>query len=229
MSWESAEIGYMLGGRKILQMETKHGRHKTGKLLEVSCAIAIVCLAILVPTSCLGWQIPKYTHSYSYSDLLGYSCFNVNAEVTGTSTQGTILVSQSKPNALDIKIAANVVIAPDDWAGVRFVFPMGCYVQDILCTYIDSSDFPYNSFWTKFNPPDYGEYGGDISIGHRYPGEVTNGGTGTVIIDFIMPIDTESKITELKFGITAGARMSDGGYWILGEAYETIVVQLEYK
>ncbi|MCL2281677.1 MAG: hypothetical protein FWC25_03345 [Dehalococcoidia bacterium] len=209
---------------------------------KISLIIFMCLIALAVMTGC-SFRSPKWEHATSYSSLLGRSDFNVVAEEIGSSTQGTILVSQSKPDVLDIKIVASIVIAPNDWAGVSFYFPEGCYVEDILCTYVDNIGFERSFEMSSL---------GEVVIGSYNPGD-TNGGAGTVIIDCVMPVVAKNKISEMEFSICVGAKWVDGtapipsvtvikptysenliaeiheginpgGYWIRGIAHEKIVV-----
>ena len=182
--------------------------HRIGRRLAAGAALVAVCLAILISSSCLDYLKPKYTHNYNYSALLGYSDFDVAAEEVGASARGSILVSRSKANELDIKIMASFVIAPSDWGGIRFIFPRGCYVKDILCTYVDS-DSPDNSFELYTRRISGLDNGGEIVVGVHPPGSMPSGGAGTIIIEFAMPVDTKSKIPEVKFDIYLGSRWED--------------------
>ena len=200
---------------------------RTAKLLEVGTVFMIACLVILVFPLCLGCQKSQYTHNVNYSSLLGYSNFDVSAEEIGTSTHGTILVSQSKPNELDIKIVASVVIAPGDWFGVRIAFPRGCYIEDILCTHMDNNRPESDSFWLHDFTKLGSKYGVEFGVGSFSPSETISGGTGTVFIHSVLPIDIENRNAEVEFGIYIGSKKVDAGFWIVGEAYEIIVVQIE--
>ena len=202
--------------------------HRTGKLLVASLAVVSICLLCLTSLSCLDWQKPKYTHNNDYSPVLGHANFNVVAKEIGASAQGSILISQSKPKWLDITVTASFIISPNDWHGVRFILPHDCYIEDILCTYIDD-----NSSDSSFIPLVYGghspRFGLIVQVGDPYPSGITSGGPGVIVITAALPIEGENEVADLRFGVDIGAKMSDGGYWILGVAHETMIIQLEYK
>ena len=202
--------------------------NKGCRISKLLVAGLVVISACFLASSCLGYQKPKYTHNYNHSVLLGHSSFDLSAEEVGTSARGNILISKSKLSELDIRIVSSFVIAPGDWAGVRMIFPRGCYVQDILCTYVDDNR-PDSSFWFHDYTDLLSEYGIEFGIGGYFLGGTTSGGEGVVVVDLVMPIDNGREITELEFSIYIGTKLADDGFWTVGVACETVMVQFEYE
>ncbi|MCT4687112.1 hypothetical protein [Vallitalea sp.] len=190
----------------------------------------IICLYIMCSfiffSGCRNGDA-DFSNNTNFSQLYGNSDFSVVLDESETSANGSILIYEKEQNILGIKIVALVSIDATDWGGIAFQIPNGCYLDDMLCTYPDDLETINNvdliDFWVTGNEDV--EYGSAIEIGRSRNQEQSEGGDGTVVIDFSYPYDDINTINELKFGIECGASYENGNI-IWGIGYDEIVVEI---
>ena len=187
--------------------------------LILACALCLCACSRSAPAVSLG-----------VSTLCGSGSFRVAAEELETSADGTILVYEKEQDVLGIRIISSVSVGPEDWGGVAFYLPLGCSLDNVLCTYPGNGESEAGDsqvvLWTTAS--DNEKYTTAIEIGRNRSQEARGGGSGTVVIEASYPCGPAEKteLSSLRFGIECGAEIRNG-YVIWGMGHDEIPVSLE--
>jgi len=188
-------------------------------VLVLSCALCLCACSPSAPETSGG-----------VSALSGSGSFRVAAEELETSADGAILVYEKERDVLGIRIVSSVSVGPSDWGGVAFYLPLGCSLDNVLCTYpgngeADAGDQPVE-LWTTAG--ENVRYATAIEIGRSHSQVSRGGGSGTVVIEASYPCAPaeRTELSALRFGIECGAEIRNGNV-IWGVEHDEIPVSLE--
>lgn len=159
----------------------------------------------------------------------GHGNFCVYSEDLGTSAKGSILVYEKGQDVLAIKIVSFVDIGSDDWGGIAFFLPVGCALDEIICTYPETGEQVYQNspvtWWSSES--DNGEYHLAVEIGRNRYFNPSGGGNGIVIIDASFACDgiSSDNVSPLKFAVECGVNFEKGNV-IWGAEHESILIDI---
>lgn len=169
-------------------------------------------------------------HVNNIIELCGNEDFNISTGNLGTSAKGTVLVYEKEKNVFSIRIVSFISIGSKDFGGVAFYLPVGCVLDDILCTYPENAKKidrdSQVELWSTAS--ENVQFCTTIEIGRSRSYKPTGGGNGTVLIDATFICDKESKktVNALKFGVECGADFENGNV-LMGIAGEEILVDIK--